>query len=196
MPSETGPAAPEPKEPLEPASLARRLSVIDRLKNIGSDKGCREAGAALFRTGVNALFTVGDFIPGVGEAGSWTADGLKTVRRVWQMTGRDPRWLDLTPDVSWKVAIGSEALEYVSFGTAPTHGIEASMQFFGYDKTRIKLGAERAIKLWRGEKVEELEDYAKNKEAIDRASQSFGVDPASEFKTAEDVLSVIPKPLL
>ena len=98
------------------------------------DPVIQEALYASLRTAVNITITLTDFFPGLGEVISWAAD----IGKIWKKT-------DLTPDVSKTIAWGTELLEFVSWGSIPSHAIETVLQLT-HDIPRLKAGWHR----WRG----------------------------------------------
>jgi len=134
-----------------------------KLEILASDPAVREGGEATLRTAINAAIAIADTFPGAGAVGSWGADAAKVWTRYEHMKkiaeaaarGEDTSKvkksvLDLTPDVSIKVAVGSEALELISADVFPTHAIESTMQL-KHDWPRIKKAAERAREIFSGE---------------------------------------------
>lgn len=101
-----------------------------------------EGRQAAVRTVVNVGLVAFDIFPladaGLGHILSVVADGAKTLRtvvRVSHFLRIDPKFLDLTPDVSLKVALDTEAVEFVApiatlglFNPLPTHSIETLLQ--------------------------------------------------------------------
>ena len=82
--------------------------------------------AAVARLIANGVISAADFIPlGAGEVPGWAADLTKLVAKIPGFNKAD----FLTPDVSTKVAVGSEILfEPMTGGAAPTHIIETALQ--------------------------------------------------------------------
>jgi hypothetical protein len=103
------------------------------------DKKVQESLKAAVRTLANVGITLVDFIPAIGDAVSIGADLLKLTK------------FDITPDVSKKVAWGSEVLEIFSGGVLPTHAIEGGMQL-RKDWPRFKEGAQRVREIWKAHK--------------------------------------------
>ncbi len=138
---------------MEAQLVAEGISLFERLrriKDIIADPEVRTAGKAAFRTLANAGITVGEMIPGIGELGSWAADAGKLAASA----SKRLRGLDLTPDVSKTIAIGSElVLEPVSGGLLPTHVIEGSLQLRA-DWPRLKAGYEKVRNIWQGRQKE------------------------------------------
>lgn len=108
-----------------------------------------EGRKALARTIINGAIAAGDLVPWTGDSVSVAADIAKVTHRGARMLSRVPGFrglakgtgiLDLTPDVNVLTAFGSELAEPVTGGLAPTHVIEASLQYFGHDKERIQAG--------------------------------------------------------
>ena len=119
----------EPREELEAEQIAQGIAETHRVelfKLILSDPELQEGVKAVARTLANAGISAVEWgVPLLGEAGSMGADAAKAlafmVRRL--------KMLDLTPDVSKKVAIGSELLEPVTLSLFPSHSLETSLQF-------------------------------------------------------------------
>ena len=84
-----------------------------------------ERSVVTARTLVNGAISVLDAVPGLGELPSWAADGLKFAHIFSKQIGVP---LDLTPDVSKTVAVGTEVMEFTSAGFMPTHLVETSLQ--------------------------------------------------------------------
>lgn len=154
--------------------LAESLDRKSRLSLVLRDRKCQGAVAACFRTIMNTGITAADFVPGIGEVVSGGADFLKVLRRSMKKVGVDPSFLDLTPDVSLRIALGSEVLEFGTGGLAPTHAIEGTMQL-RKDIPRIKEGAKRFMEIWKGKRIKEATDYGANKTEINQALKVFGV---------------------
>ncbi len=153
--------------------FARGLSVRSRIWAIVNDPECRQVVGAGFRTIANTGVTAADFVPVVGDVVSWGADGLKTLRRIFKATRiMDPKILDLTPDVSLAVAIGSEATELMTGGIAPSHAVEGLLQL-KHDWPRMKEGTKKALDIWLQQQVDEVKDYEGHKEEIDKAIAVF-----------------------
>lgn len=104
------------------------------LQEIWQDEEARVALVAAGRLLINLGISLADFIPGFGDVFSWGADLLKWTR------------LDLSPDVSKKIAVGSELSEVLG-GAVPSHFIETFIQL-GYDIPRMKKGLKRAQEIW------------------------------------------------
>lgn len=99
-----------------------------------NDAEVREAYLALRRASLNAVIGLIDIIPLAGDAVSGAADLGKLLGKV---SKRVKDKLDLTPDVSSKIAIGSEGLEFLGMGAVPTHFIEGGLQLkHDWDKIR------------------------------------------------------------
>lgn len=123
-----------------------------RVRKIITDPICREAGGALVRTALNTGISIADFAPatlGAGEMLSWGADAAKLIRWVNRIPylRRLTRRIDLTPDISKKSAIVSEAGELIAF-IPPTHAFESILQLVHHDIPRIKRGGRRAREIW------------------------------------------------
>jgi len=136
------------------------MNQVERYKKIVDDKQVQEAAKAAARTAINAGIVIADFVPAAGDAVSWTADVMKFSK------------YDLTPDVSKKIAIGSEVLEAFSAGMAPSHAIEGVLQL-RKDLPRMREGFAKLKEIW----TEEQDDYANNREDIDAAVTIFDVEP-------------------
>lgn len=132
----------------------------------------KEGSEAAFRSALNVAISCADVVPGAGEFASWGADALKVVEEVRHrhkqaealQQGEDPTKVkrekyNLTPDVHIFVTTLTEALEFITFFTAPTHAIETMGQLWfdiprmykGIKKTRevlekIRAGREKARK--------------------------------------------------
>lgn len=157
-------------EPVEreqsPSRFAQLLALGQRVHRIGKDPEVRQGVEAALRTLANAGIIVADAVPGgLGEIGSWTADAAKTVGRAFGW-----KQLDLTPDVSLAIALGSELAEAPTAGAAPSHAVEALMQL-GYDIPRIREALKTAKEHWRIEQA----DFIDHKEELTGAMTAFGV---------------------
>lgn len=136
-----------------------------------NDPTCRAGGLAGLRTLANTSIAMVDFIPALGDSFSWGADIFKIARH-WAMSrGTDPKFLDLTPDVSLGIALKTEGFE-VLCGVPATHFIEGGIQA-KHDLPRIKTGLRRAMQHWRGEVVREVTDYRTNQPSVDAAIRTF-----------------------
>lgn len=115
-----------------------------------------EGSEAALRSALNVAISCADIVPGAGELASWGADALKVFEdiqfRIKQKDaitrGENPltvqhKKYNLTPDVHVLVATLTEALEFVTFFTAPTHAIETTFQLW-YDIPRIGKGIRKA----------------------------------------------------
>ncbi len=153
-------------------SLFKRIKVqYESFREIASilskDEALKEGTEALFRTVINSCIAIADTVPGIGDLASWGADAAKVWAR-WEhqkavaLKGNDYiaqgmsieeaeekakseikiSKIDLSPDVSVAVAVGSEALELVGLGTVPTHAIETLGQL-RYDWKKIINGMKR-----------------------------------------------------
>lgn len=157
-------------------SVAQTLSREARIRMLIEDPDCRKGAIAGLRTLLNAGITAADFIPVAGEGLSWGADVLKTIRRIGRKIGIDIKFLDFTPDVGLFAALGSEAFELVSFGIAPTHAVESTLQL-KKDIPRIKKAWGKAISIWRTSTTLEARDYEANRNEINDAMKQFDVEP-------------------
>lgn len=115
-----------------PEPTDRDLEAHGRVRDALRDPEVRAAAGAMARTALNAVVTVMDMVPLVGDAVSLTADAGKLTRH-----------FDLTPDVPKVVAWGTEFAEPAAGGLLPSHGVEATMQFWGHDRHRIRRGFQR-----------------------------------------------------
>ncbi len=137
MPSpERRPASPQsPESSSSPLERFRRAK--DFITRLSQEAVVREGGEAAFRTVMNIAISCADLVPGAGEIASWGADVLKVIEEMrYRMrirevadAGGDTKKVkregyNLTPDVHWMVAVGTESLEALSLGFAPTHAIE------------------------------------------------------------------------
>ena len=159
---------------LEPSDeqVAEQISMLTRLDMLRSDPKVREATRAATRTGVNALIVVFETIPGIGEAGSVTAEVLKGLRRASLIRGSDRlRKIDLLPDVSMKIALLSEVLEAPTGTAFPSYVIPALVQL-KHDFPRMVDGVKRAREIIKSQ----AEDCIENREEIGEAAEAFGVD--------------------
>lgn len=163
VPNQTENAEAEPFEYL----AAQQAIAESKWKRLIDDENVREGASALLRTLANVGISLGDIVPGIGEAASWTADAMKVIGPKLQRLGM-PINIDLTPDVSKAVALGSEALEYASFGVAPTHSIETLLQM-RHDVPRMRA----ALQTIRAILHPETKNYTDNKEDIDNAIATF-----------------------
>lgn len=133
-----------------PSAIARLKDMKQRLERLLEDPVLREGTEASLRTAINAMIAVADTIPGAGSLASWGADAAK----IWARTqyfrerqrvaaeGGDPSKVrlskvDLTPDVSIRLAVGTELLEFAGADFFPTHAIEAVAQL-RHDLPRIR----------------------------------------------------------
>lgn len=118
---------------------------IQRLEKIVKDPEVYKGFVALLRTGVNLGISAADTLPGgVGEIGSWTADGCKLLAARFSIP-----MLDTSPDVSRLIAIGSEVAEPMTGGAMPSHLIETSLQLRA-DWPRIKQALTKTRDIWQG----------------------------------------------
>ncbi|MFC1617862.1 hypothetical protein ACFL2B_01125 [Patescibacteria group bacterium] len=106
---------------------------LTRTKLLMKDKDMQEALVATFRAFANIGISIADAAPAVGAPFSGGADLAKIFARI---TGLP---LDLTPDVSIKLAVGSEVAEIPAAGAAPTHAIETLKQMF-HDRHKLAGG--------------------------------------------------------
>lgn len=139
-----------------------KKSFLARVKEIAKDPDAKEGFKATGRLFLNLGISAADLIPVVGEAVGWTADALKFVPK-----------LDLTPDVSKTVAIGSEALEFMGAGAVPTHAIETVFQAAADQKAGKFEAASDAVAYLITGKPEYSSDLAKNKPKLDKAAAEF-----------------------
>lgn len=150
-----------------PEELAQIMLTQGRLRALWNDETTREALWAGARTVLHAGISISDFFPGIGEVISGGADILKSMHRLGQFT---EYWLgknllpvpDLSPGVSWKVAVGSEILEPFTGGLAPTHLAEF-YYVLRHDKPLLKAGREK----WRKAKhvLQILQDKLKSEQS-------------------------------
>ena len=116
----------------------------------------KEGSEAAFRAAINVAISCADVVPGAGEFASWGADALKIIEEIRHRSkqkealerGEDPTKVkrekyNLTPDVSVYVTTLTEALEFITFFTAPTHAIETVGQLY-YDIPRMYRGIKKA----------------------------------------------------
>ena len=137
-------------------SLVGRLGEI--AKNPEAKEGIVAAGRLLVNVGISAV----DLVPVVGEVVGWTADALKFVKP-----------LDLTPDVSKSVAIGTEALEFAGMGAVPTHAIETVLQAHADLKEGRFENAKNAIAYLITGKENYSNELKENKGRLDEAAKQF-----------------------
>lgn len=154
--------------------LGRRgLSVYlrDRREKLGralQDPEVREAAVAFGRALLNTGITLADALPNrKGEKVSWAADLAKILSRVARV-----KKLDVTPDVSARVAVGSEVLEAITGGPMPTHAIETALQVRA-DMPRFRRGVERLREIL-GEGLS-----PESQGELDRAFEALGINPSS-----------------
>lgn len=145
------------------------VRTTDRLRNFAQESfstgqelwkqdDVRTGGEAAFRSVLNIAISCVDVVPGAGELASWGADALKVLEEIRHRQkqkealarGEDPRKVprekyNLTPDVHVLVATLTEALEFVTFFTFPTHAIETTGQLW-YDVPRMYRGIKQARK--------------------------------------------------
>jgi hypothetical protein len=152
--------AAENQEMESPSFWARAMNQIDRYRQIVKDEKVREAAKAAARTAINIGITIADFVPAVGDAASWAADALKFSK------------YDLTPNVSKTIAIGSEAIEAMTGGVAPSHAVEGLLQL-RHDVPKMREGFAQLKGLWSSEQ----EDYAGSQGEIGDAMSTFEVEP-------------------
>lgn len=113
----------------------------NKLTVMRADPVIRQAFTPAIRTIINFGLSFGDLFPGLGSIGSWTADLAKLWAdyRYWRdckqadKEGRDRKLvkksvLNLTPDVSWAVAIGTEVPDVMFGDWLPSHLIETLFQ--------------------------------------------------------------------
>ena len=125
--------------------VAETISVTERfnrLVEITRDPQVKQGMEAFLRTGVNAGISVADLFPVVGEAASWTADACKLIAHRFNLN-----MLDTSPDVSVKIALGTEALEICTGGVMPSHVIETTLQLRA-DWPRIKGAYQKVKDIW------------------------------------------------
>lgn len=103
------------------------------------DEEVKTGMLAFLRTCINLGITAADLIPVMGDAISLIADASKLTS------------FDVTPDVSKKLAWGSEILEFFSLGVLPTHAIETVIQAY-YDIPKIRIGLTRMKEIWSAHK--------------------------------------------
>lgn len=116
----------------------------------------KEGSEAAFRAAINVAISCADVVPGAGEVASWGADALKVIEEVRHrhkqaealQRGENPTNVkrekyNLTPDVHILVTTLTEALEFITFFTAPTHAIETVGQLY-YDIPRMYRGIKKA----------------------------------------------------
>lgn len=116
----------------------------------------KEGSEAAFRAALNVAISCADIVPGAGELASWGADALKIIEEVRHRSkqkeaierGEDPTKVkrekyNLTPDVSVYITTLTEALEFITFFTAPTHAIETVGQLW-FDAPRMYTGIKKA----------------------------------------------------
>jgi hypothetical protein len=105
----------------------------------------KQGAAATARLLINGVIVVTDIFPPT-EAVSWLADLAKMAQRVPFIARRVGINLDLTPDVSATIAVGSEVLEIPSGGFFPSHGVETLFQL-RHDAPRIARGVISAAQI-------------------------------------------------
>ncbi len=133
-----------------PGPIERMRAAYGRLKDLLRDPALREGAEASARTVINTLIAVADTVPGAGSIASWGADAAKMWARFEYHKERARvaaeggdvskvklSRVDLTPDVSLKLAVGTEVFELVSADFLPTHAIEAVAQL-RHDLPRMK----------------------------------------------------------
>ncbi|PIR86735.1 MAG: hypothetical protein COU11_04475 [Candidatus Harrisonbacteria bacterium CG10_big_fil_rev_8_21_14_0_10_49_15] len=136
-----------------------------RWRRLFADERIRAGAAAALRTMINTGISAIDMFPGIGAVPSWIADGLKWVSRFSRKTD----FLDLTPAVSKRVAIGSEALEFITLDAFPSHAIESTLQLKREDVPKMIAAIKAMIEILRGEQA----DYQQNQAQIDGAIATF-----------------------
>ena len=180
MPERGEMGMPEMLSSREVQALIEKAKVIKaKLEILADDPAIREGAEASLRTAINTAIAVADMFPGVGMAASWGADAAKVWARFKYMEdrakalaeGKDPSKVkmspvDLTPDVSVEVALGTELLELVSMDMMPTHAIESAMQL-KHDLPRIKKAAKKLRDALRTETTVKPDEAA--------AAETFGV---------------------
>lgn len=114
-------------KPQEIAVIQKEEPVI----TLSKEEILKQGRMALLRTFLNFGVTIVDLIPGIGEAVSLSADFVKLL----PFAAR--RYVDLTPDVSFAVALGTELTEIPFLGAFPSHGIEFLLQL-RHDVPRMK----------------------------------------------------------
>jgi hypothetical protein len=157
-PSVVDAAALVTEEALGNRGVEVQLTGESTLRTMWKDPEVRQAAAGVCRTLINVGISFTDIVPVVGDTPSWIADGWKVVTRAFGISR-----FDLTPDVSIKLALGTELAEIPTLGLAPTHVIETSMQL-KHDWPKIKKGFARAREIARQAK----ELSAQDQEAINQ----------------------------
>jgi hypothetical protein len=116
----------------------------------------RQFQLALYRTVANLTIGILDAVPaGPGEAGSWTADTLKIIKRFARRHQNKikilkkifPEWLDLTPDISITEALLSELTEIPTGGFIPSHLVFEFRKQFQADLPRMIAFLEKLAKV-------------------------------------------------
>jgi hypothetical protein len=177
IPAEPGPGAGFEVEATPGRLEAERMTGEDivleskwrRLIDAMTDPEVKRAAGAAFRTIANAGIAALDMIPVAGDTASLSADALKYAKYI-KYFGRKLKLdkLDLTPAVSRKIALGSEAAEFATVGFLPTHAIEGFLQLKRQDWGLMKNGLKRAREILSGEQ----QRYRQNPE-IEEAVQTF-----------------------
>jgi len=135
--------------------MERVRAAKSTIEEIKSDPDLVEGKEAALRTVSNTAISIADTVPGFGELASWGAD----LAKVWARydyekrredavkNGEDPdevelSKIDLTPDVSVKIAVLTELLELLTGGLVPSHAIETGLQLKA-DWPKLKKAAEK-----------------------------------------------------
>lgn len=188
----------EVKEKNPKQDRAQYLTSGEKLRATLNDPATKEAFFATLRTLVNIGISIIDLVPGIGELPSWVADAIKVTKEAKKKNfanrikgnnekNPDDFWqkIDPTPDVPVWIALGSEVGEAVSGTAFPSHAVESTVQFAGYDLGRITAGLKRLKEIWGeqegnevikeiGQKANnELTDYQNNQIQINSAMQAF-----------------------
>lgn len=140
------------------------IYAMQRWSRAITDPEISVAAKAAVRTLANLGISTMDTVPIAGEGVSWLADIGKFTDSWAQRLGVST---DLTPDVSKRVAVGSEILEAFTASVGPSHMVETALQFKA-DWPRLRRGFERFLELLQGEQ----DDYKRHPE-IDTAIDEF-----------------------
>lgn len=155
-------------ETLKGTEIGNYLAETGKWTEVLQAEEVQEALKAVLRALANAGISLADVVPIAGEIPSIGADVGKTVNRLLRVFGVRHNFSDLTPDVPWLAAHGTEGLEIFTGTAAPTHLVETLWQFKA-DIPRIKEGIRTAKEI----RSKGYDSYLANKAEIDDAIDAF-----------------------